>query len=73
MGLKVRLEPLDGQQASWCVIGGVPTVFVDLSQTAAEQLQQLEESLAAYLCEIGKSTSAKPTKHAGRHASDRAA
>ena len=49
MGFQVRIEPLDGEQASWCEIAGVPTLFVDLSQTAAEQLQQLEETLAAYL------------------------
>jgi hypothetical protein len=47
-GFKVRLEMLDGEQATWCEIAGVPTLFVDLSQTAAEQLQQVEETLAAY-------------------------
>jgi hypothetical protein len=48
MGFKVRMEPLDGEQASWCEIAGVPTLFVDLSQTAAEQLQQIEETLLSY-------------------------
>jgi len=48
LGFKVRLEPLDGELATWCEIGGVPTLFVDLSQTAAEQLQQLDEALATY-------------------------
>ena len=47
-GFKVRLEVLDGEQATWCEIAGVPTLFVDLSQTAAEQLRQLEETLSAY-------------------------
>lgn len=47
-GFKVRMEFLDGEQASWCVIGGDPTLFVDQSQTAAEQLRQLDETLAAY-------------------------
>ena len=51
LGFRVRMEPLDGEQATWCVIGGVPTLFVDLSQTAAEQLQQVNESLKAY-CQL---------------------
>jgi hypothetical protein len=49
LGFKVRMELLDDEHASWCEIAGVPTLFVDLSQTAAEQLQQVEETLAAYL------------------------
>lgn len=48
LGFKVRMELLDDEQASWCEIGGVPTLFVDLSQTAAEQLKQVEETLASY-------------------------
>ena len=48
MGLRVRMEMLDGEQATWCEIAGAATLFVDLSQTAAEQLQQVEETLAAY-------------------------
>ncbi len=48
LGFRVRMVALDGEQATWCVIGGVPTLFVDLSQTAAEQLQQVNESLKAY-------------------------
>ena len=48
LGFKVRMEPLDGEQATWCEIAGIPTLFVDLSQTAAEQLQQIDEALAAY-------------------------
>ena len=48
LGFKVRMEPLDGEQATWCEIGGVPTLFVDLSQTAAEQLHQVDEALASY-------------------------
>ncbi len=47
-GFKVRMEVLDDEQASWCVISGVLTLFVDLSQTASEQLQQVEETLSAY-------------------------
>ena len=47
-GFKVRMEVLDDQQATWCEIGGVPTLFVDMSQNASEQLQQLEEAMAAF-------------------------
>jgi len=49
LGFKVRLELLDDEHAWWCEIAGVPTLFVDISQTAAEQLQQVEATLAAYL------------------------
>ena len=49
LGFKVRMELLDEEHASWCEIAGVPTLFVDLSQTAAEQLKQVEETLAGYL------------------------
>ena len=49
VGFKIRMEMLDEEQASWCEIGGVPTLFVDLSQTAAEQLQQVDETLSMYL------------------------
>jgi hypothetical protein len=47
-GFKVRMEFFDEEQASWCVIAGVPTLFIDQSQTATEQLRQLQETLAAY-------------------------
>lgn len=53
LGFKVRMEPLDGEQATWCEIAGVPNLFIDLSQTAAEQLQQLDETLKAY-CRRGR-------------------
>ncbi|MFK8114497.1 MAG: hypothetical protein AB8B91_20015 [Rubripirellula sp.] len=45
LGFKVRVEMLDDPQASWCEIAGIPTLFVDLSQTAAEQLQQVNETI----------------------------
>ncbi len=48
LGFKVRMELLDGEQPSWCVIGGVPTLFVDISHSAAEQLRQVDEILHAY-------------------------
>jgi len=47
-GFNVRMEIFDDEQASWCVIAGVPTIFIDQSQTAAEQLRQIDETLAAY-------------------------
>ena len=52
-GFKVRMEVLDDEQASWCVISGVLTLFVDLSQTAAVQLQHVEETLHAYQGGVG--------------------
>lgn len=48
LGFKVRMEALGDEQADWCEIAGIPTLFVNLSQTAAEQLQQLEETLSEY-------------------------
>ncbi len=47
-GFRVRSEYLEDQQATWCEIGGVKTLFIDLSQTADQQLLQLEESLASF-------------------------
>ncbi len=49
LGFRVRLELLSDQQASWCILAGKPTLFVDLSQTAAEQLRGIDEALADYL------------------------
>jgi hypothetical protein len=48
LGFKVRMEVLDDEQPSWCEIAGVPTLFVDLSQTAAEQLRQVSETLSQW-------------------------
>ena len=48
LGFDVRSECLDGGQPSWCVIGGRKTIFIDLSQTAAEQLRGLDEILWEY-------------------------
>lgn len=45
-GFRVRMEYLEDETATWCVIGGVKTIFIDLSQTAAEQLGQLNESMS---------------------------
>ena len=48
MGFRVRMEVLDDEQATWCVIGGIPTLFVDLSQTAGLQLRQVDEAMQSY-------------------------
>lgn len=48
LGFRVRLEPLESQMATWCEIAGIPTLFVDLSQPAGEQLQQLDDALDSY-------------------------
>lgn len=65
-GFKVRMEVLDGEQASWCVISGVLTLFVDLSQTASEQLQQVEETLRAY--EVCSGRDLSQTQELGKRA-----
>jgi len=44
-GNVVRTEWLDGQQPSWCELRGVRTIILDASQTATDQLRQLEEIL----------------------------
>lgn len=54
LGFRVRSEWLDGQQASWCEIAGVRTLFVDLSQPAAEQLATLEDTLESYAVTQGQ-------------------
>ncbi len=48
MGFHVRTEPLDGRGADWCQIGQRKILFLDLTQTAAEQLAQLDEVLAEF-------------------------
>ena len=58
-GFKVRMEVLEDEQASWCVIAGVLTLFVDLSQTAAEQLRQVEETLNGYQSGLSQNTDQK--------------
>ncbi|TWU40752.1 hypothetical protein [Novipirellula artificiosorum] len=55
LGFQVRTEYLDGEQATWCMIGKQKTIFMDLSQTAAEQLRQLDESLAEYRSSLAAS------------------
>lgn len=64
LGLAVRLEVLENEQPSWCEIGGVPTLFIDLTQTAAEQLRQVDEILDCYQRQRG----ATPVASAGQQA-----
>ena len=71
------MELLDEEHASWCEIAGVPTLFVDLSQTAAEQLKQVEETLAGYVAANGalqaSSSHAAPDLRASAELPSRAA
>lgn len=46
LGYRVRIEVLEDQQAGWCQVGKSKLIFIDLSQSAAEQLAQLDETLA---------------------------
>lgn len=49
LGFEVRTEALGDQPADWCEVGGKKLMFVDISQAANEQLQQIERLLAEYL------------------------
>ncbi len=73
LGFKVRMEPLDGEQATWCEIAGIPTLFIDLSQTAAEQLRQLEESLTTYCRRTSEPLTGQSAASLGTQVTDRAA
>ncbi|TWT82191.1 hypothetical protein CA13_36520 [Planctomycetes bacterium CA13] len=59
LGFHLRTELLDGEQATWCMIGMKKTIFIDLSQTAAEQLRTLDEILADFRNEAKKSQPAR--------------
>ena len=48
LGFHIRFEVLDEEQATWCIIGQVPTLFVDLSQGAGLQLRQIDDALQSY-------------------------
>lgn len=47
-GFVVRIEPLGETGDSWCLLRGSVVLFVDASQTAAEQLRQIDQSIADY-------------------------
>lgn len=46
LGFKVRHEWLDGLESSWCELGGVKMLFLDVSKNAAEQLEQVNGAIA---------------------------
>ena len=48
MGFEVRKIVLDGQVAGWCQIGTKKILFLDLTATASEQLEQIDEIVASY-------------------------
>lgn len=48
LGFQVRMEVLDEEQPGWCQIGKSRLLFVNLSQTAAEQLAQVSETLVDF-------------------------
>lgn len=47
-GFEVRIERLDEGEAGWCQVGAKRMIFLDISQTAREQLAQLNDALANY-------------------------
>ncbi|QDT07624.1 hypothetical protein K227x_60520 [Rubripirellula lacrimiformis] len=57
-GFKVRMEVLEDEQATWCQVGTTRILFVNLSQTAAEQLAQVEETLREFAGSVKRSDSA---------------
>lgn len=63
MGFRIRTEWLDGQQATWCEVGGVKTIFVDLTQSTAEQLQQLDETLEEFQQTIATTPNSGQSPH----------
>ena len=48
LGFQVRCEPLGDEQADWVIVRGKRILFLDLTQTAGEQLSQLNETLSAF-------------------------
>ena len=47
-GFDVRLEPLGDGQAGWCQVGRKRILFLDASETASEQLRQLQQLMTEY-------------------------
>lgn len=48
LGFQVRQEYLGPHVGSWCEISGRKIIFLDSSQTAADQLAALNEAIAGY-------------------------
>jgi hypothetical protein len=64
MGFRVRSELLDGPAATWCILGKQKVIFLDLSQSASEQLIQLDEVVASYLAHSALETNSAANQHA---------
>lgn len=48
LGFVVRSEVLGDQPSTWCEVAGKKMMFLDITQTATEQLHQIEQLLAQY-------------------------
>ena len=48
MGFDVRKIVLDDQTPGWCQMGDKKILFLDLTATTSEQLQQIDEIVASY-------------------------
>ncbi len=48
MGFDVRREVLGDNVPTWCEVAGRKMMFLDISQTASEQLQHVEQLLGEY-------------------------
>ncbi len=46
LGFEIRTEWLDGMESTWCELGGTKILFLDLSKSAVEQLDQVEQAIA---------------------------
>lgn len=58
-GFHVRIEVLGDEQPGWCQVGTKRLIFLDLSQTAAEQLAQLNETLASFTAIASESATSR--------------
>ena len=48
MGFDVRKVVLDDQMPGWCQIGDKKILFLDLTATTGEQLDQIDQIIASY-------------------------
>ena len=60
LGFTVRFELLEAEQPSWCVLGKSKILFLDLSQTANEQLRSLNETLDSFFAAEPVSMNSQP-------------
>lgn len=66
LGFQIRNEWLDGLESTWCELGGVKILFLDLSKNATEQLEQVDAAIAWSEQQSAKATA--PTIQANRAA-----